>query len=285
MTLSRRRVRAVFRKELREYRHNGNIVYAMAILPLVFLIQPLISVFTLPAAASGSLRHEHSLLYMLAIPVLVPAALAAYSVVGERLQGTLEPLLATPIRSEELLLGKALAAFVPSVVVAYGVFALFIAVVELFAHAGVASALIRGPDLLAQLVFTPLLATWSIWVGIAVSARSADPRTAGQLSILVSLPTVAVTSLIAFNVIPRPSASRSPLVRVSWSSFASADDSRPPCLIASGSSPAPSERESTVGRTPVAAYPRAVVLAAIGETSGRQRRRRSTSIPARPRGA
>ena len=86
--------------------------------------------------------------------------------------------------------------------VAYGVFALFIAVVELFAHAGVASALIRGPDLLAQLVFTPLLATWSIWVGIAVSARSADPRTAGQLSILVSLPTVAVTSLIAFNVIP-----------------------------------------------------------------------------------
>jgi ABC-2 type transport system permease protein len=202
MTLSRRRVRAVFRKELREYRHNGNIVYAMAILPLVFLIQPLISVFTLPAAASGSLRHEHSLLYMLAIPVLVPAALAAYSVVGERLQGTLEPLLATPIRSEELLLGKALAAFVPSVVVAYGVFALFIAVVELFAHAGVASALIRGPDLLAQLVFTPLLATWSIWVGIAVSARSADPRTAGQLSILVSLPTVAVTSLIAFNVIP-----------------------------------------------------------------------------------
>ena len=51
-------------------------------------------------------------------------------------------------------------------------------------------------------MFTPLLATWSIWVGIAVSARSSDPRTAGQLAILVSLPTVAVTSLIAFNVIP-----------------------------------------------------------------------------------
>jgi ABC-2 type transport system permease protein len=46
------------------------------------------------------------------------------------------------------------------------------------------------------------MAAWSIWVGIAVSARSSDPRTAGQLSVLVSLPTVAVTSLIAFNVIP-----------------------------------------------------------------------------------
>jgi ABC-type transport system involved in multi-copper enzyme maturation permease subunit len=200
--VSRRRVRAIFSKELREYRHNGNIIYATAILPLVFIIQPVIEVFTLSSRASVPLHHEHTLIYMLAIPVLVPAALAAYSVVGERLQGTLEPLLSTPVRREELLLGKALAAFVPSVAVAYAVFGLYIAIVELFAASGVASALIRGPDLLAQLLFTPLLAAWSIWVGIALSARASDPRTAQQLSILVSLPTVAVTSLIAFNVIP-----------------------------------------------------------------------------------
>jgi ABC-type Na+ efflux pump permease subunit len=200
--MSWQRVRAIFDKELREYRHNGNIVYAMVILPLVFLLQPLIQIFTLPSSASVTLHHEHSLIYMLAIPALVPAALASYSVVGERLQGTLEPVLATPVRREELLLGKALAAFAPSLVVAYGVYALFIAAVELFAHAGVASALIQGPDLLAQLLFTPLLAAWSIWVAIAVSARCSDPRTAGQLSILVSLPSVAVTTLIAFNVIP-----------------------------------------------------------------------------------
>jgi ABC-type transport system involved in multi-copper enzyme maturation permease subunit len=202
MRLSRRRVRAIVSKELREYRHNGNIIYAMAILPLIFLVQPLVQVFAIPAQASGSLRHEHALLYMLAIPVLVPATLASYSVVGERLQATLEPVLTTPVRRQELLLGKALAAFVPAVAVAYTVFALFVAVVELFAAPGVAPALIRGPDLLAQLVFTPLLATWSIWVGIAISARCSDPRTAGQLAILASLPTVAVTSLIAFNVIP-----------------------------------------------------------------------------------
>jgi ABC-2 type transport system permease protein len=201
MKVSRRRVAAVFRKELREYRHNGNIVYAMAIVPLVFLIQPLVQVFTLSSAASAVVRHEHALLYMLAIPVLVPAALAAYSVVGERLQGTLEPVLSTPVRSNELLLGKALAAFVPAVVVAYLIFGLYVAAVELFAKPGVANAIIRGPDLLTQLVFTPLLAIWSIWVGIAISARATDPRTAQQLSILASLPTVAVTSLIAFEVI------------------------------------------------------------------------------------
>jgi ABC-2 type transport system permease protein len=200
--LNRRRVRAIFIKEVREYRRNGNIIFAMAILPLIFLIQPLIQVFTLPPTASEPLRHEHVLLYMLGIPVLVPAAVAAYSVVGERLQGTLEPLLSTPVRRDELLLGKALATFVPSVVVAYAVFALFLVLVELFARGAVASALIRGPELVAQVVFTPLLATWSIWVGIAVSARSSDPRIAGQLALLFSLPTVAVTSLIAFNVIP-----------------------------------------------------------------------------------
>ncbi|HVH54487.1 MAG TPA: hypothetical protein VNA32_10210, partial [Actinomycetota bacterium] len=46
------------------------------------------------------------------------------------------------------------------------------------------------------------LATWSVWVGIAISARSTDPRTEGQLALLASLPTVAVTSLLAFTAIP-----------------------------------------------------------------------------------
>lgn len=202
MTASRRRVAAIFRKELHEYRHNGNIISAMAIFPLVFIIQPLVQVFTLSSRASVGLRHEHSLLYMLAVPVLVPATLASYSIVGERLQGTLEPLLSTPIRREELLAGKAIAAFVPSLILSYVIFGLFISVVEVFAVHPVATALIRWPDVLAQIVFTPLLAVWSIWVGIAISARCTDPRTATQLAMLASLPIVAVTTLTALNVIP-----------------------------------------------------------------------------------
>jgi ABC-2 type transport system permease protein len=197
MSVSKRRVRGIFRKELREYRHNGNIILAMVIFPLIFLIQPLLTVLTEAASASNGLAHEHLLLYILAIPALVPAALASYSVVGERQQGTLEPILATPIRREEFLLGKALAAFVPSLAISYAVLAFFLACVELFAHPGIASALLRGPDLLV----TPLLAAWSIWVGIAISARSSDVRVAGQLSLLASLPSVAVTTLIALNII------------------------------------------------------------------------------------
>jgi ABC-type transport system involved in multi-copper enzyme maturation permease subunit len=201
VNVSKRRVRAIFRKELREYRRNGSIVATMAILPLIFLIQPLIQVFALPASASGTLSHEQPLLYLLGIPALVPAYVAAYSVVGERQQGTLEPVLTTPIRREEFLLGKALAALVPSLVISYAVYAFFLACVELFAHPAVASALVRGPEILAQLLFTPLLAGWSIWIGIAISARSRDVRVAQQFGLLASLPSIAVTSLIAFNVI------------------------------------------------------------------------------------
>lgn len=195
-------VRAILHKEIREYRHNGNIVSAMLIFPLVFLIEPLIQVFTVPNSGLATLRNGHSLLYLLAIPALVPATLAAYSVVGERLQGTLEPVLATPTRREELLLGKALAALAPSIAVAYAVYAAFLAIVELAARPEVASALVHGPELLAQVVFTPLLAAWSIWVGVAISARCTDPRTAAQLAILASLPSVAVTTLLALGIIP-----------------------------------------------------------------------------------
>ena len=201
MSVSRRRVRAVFRKEVREYRRNGFIVLTMAIIPLIFLVQPLIVVFGLPAAAANELAHGHLLLYMLGIPALVPAAVAAYAVVGERQQGTLEPVLTTPVRREEFLLGKVLAALVPSVAIAYAVYAFFLACVELFAQPAVASALIRGPDLLAQLLFTPLLAAWSIWVGIAISARASDFRVAQQLGTLASLPTAVLAALVAFNVI------------------------------------------------------------------------------------
>jgi ABC-type transport system involved in multi-copper enzyme maturation permease subunit len=202
MNTNTRRVQAIFRKELREYQRNGAIVSTMAVIPLLFVIQPLIQVFALPASAAAGLSHEHVLLYLLGIPAIVPAFVAAYAVAGERQQGTLEPVLTTPIRREELLLAKAMAALLPSTAVAYAVYALFLACVELFAHPTVASALVHPTELLAQLAFTPLLAGWTFWIAIAISTRSNDLRVAQQLAALAGLPSVAVITLIALNVIP-----------------------------------------------------------------------------------
>jgi ABC-type transport system involved in multi-copper enzyme maturation permease subunit len=198
MSITRRHVRAIFRKELREYRHNGSIVWTMAVIPLIFILPTLIHVF---GVAVGSVPSD-LLLYMLGIPALVPAVVAAYSVVGERQQGTLEPVLTTPVRREEFLLGKALAALGPSLAISYGVYVVVVACIELFAQPGVASELVRWPEVLAQLLFTPLLAGWSIWAGIAISTRFGEVRVAQQVGALASFPSVLVAALIAYGVIP-----------------------------------------------------------------------------------
>jgi ABC-type transport system involved in multi-copper enzyme maturation permease subunit len=196
-----RRVRAIVRKEFSDYRRNTYMIVTMAIIPTIFLIQPLASVLTLPASASVPLSRQHELVYMLGIPALVPTLIAAASIVTERQQGTLEPVLTTPVRRDEFMLAKALAPLVPSVVVAYAVYGLFVVIVELFAHPGIASALFTAPVVIAQILFTPLIAALSIWIGLAISTRSSDVRAAQQLSMLGNLPIVAVVVLISVNVI------------------------------------------------------------------------------------
>ncbi|HEX4108150.1 MAG TPA: ABC transporter permease subunit [Solirubrobacteraceae bacterium] len=205
MSFSWTRVRAIVVKELRDYRRNRFVVvFTMTILPLLFITLPIVDLLTFPASAAGSKLDDRigiSLLYMLLIPTIVPSTLAAYSVVGEREQGTLEPILITPIRREEFLVGKALAVAAPTLVVAYAIFGVFLAVAALFAHAEISSAVFEGSHLLVQLLFTPLLVGWSIWVGIAISARSTDVRVAQQLSVFASLPPLAVVALLSFKVI------------------------------------------------------------------------------------
>ena len=204
MSFSWTRVRAIAVKELRDYRRNHFIVGTMTVMPLLFIILPLIQVFDAYAHVDSSNLNLHvglSMLYMLVIPAFLPSTLAAYSVVGEREQGTLEPVLITPIRREEFLIGKALAAFVPTVVIAYVVFGIFLAAAAVFAHPVIVSAIYAGTHVLVQVLFTPLLAGWGIWVGIAVSARSTDIRVAQQLSVLGSLPLLAILALISLNVI------------------------------------------------------------------------------------
>jgi ABC-type Na+ efflux pump permease subunit len=205
MSFSWKRVRAIIVKELTDYRRNRFVmVFTMTLLPLIFIVAPTIQLLSAPAVASSSkldARIGISLLYMMLIPAIVPSTVSAYSVVGEREQGTLEPILITPIRREEFLVGKALAVFVPTLIVAYTIFGIFLAVAALFAHAGIRSAIFTGSHIPVQVLFTPLLAGWSIWVGIAISARSSDVRVAQQLSVFANIPPVAIVALMSFNVI------------------------------------------------------------------------------------
>ncbi|MHB1781949.1 MAG: ABC transporter permease, partial [Acidimicrobiales bacterium] len=186
------------------YRRNRFVVLTMSFLPLVFIVAPVIQLFSIKVSITTTRFDDRiglSLLYMLILPAIIPSVLSAYSVVGEREQGTLEPVLTTPIHSEELLVGKALAALLPTLAVAYVIFGIFLGAVVAFAHPAVVSAIFERNHLLVQLLFTPLVAGWSIWAGIAISTRMSDVRAAQQLAVLASLPPVAIVALMNFNVI------------------------------------------------------------------------------------
>jgi ABC-2 type transport system permease protein len=195
------RVGAVVRKELREYRRKRAIIVGMVILPCLFLVEPTVAIFFVAGSSSGVDQYVvFPLLYLLLIPVFTPPTLAAYSVAGEREQGTLEPLLTTPITKEEFILGKAAAVMLPTVALSYAIFGLFLVAVRLFASAAVATAVFQhGPILIGMLLLTPLLAAWAIWVGMAVSVRANEVRVAQQLGMLSGLPAVGLVLLVALG--------------------------------------------------------------------------------------
>ena len=198
------RIRAVIRKELREFRRNKFVIGTMVVLPLLFLILPLGSLLSIkesaPLAAVKALVGSQ-MLTMFLVPLVLPTVIAAYALIGEREQGTLEPVLTTPIRHQELILGKAVAAVVPTVAVAYGLFASFIMIIRLAAAAPVVHLVWQPAQIVAVALFAPLLATFSIWVGLAFSVRSSDVRVAQQLSGLAMLPMIGLLALFTFRVV------------------------------------------------------------------------------------
>jgi ABC-2 type transport system permease protein len=173
----------------------------MVILPVIFLVQPTLSIFLAPPS-SGDTYYALPLLLLLLIPVITPSTLAAYCVVGEREQGTLEPLLTTPIRRQEFILGKGAAVMIPTLVLSYAVFGLFLAAVWLFANPATSSGVFaEGPVLLALALFAPLLAGWAVVVGMAVSVRASEVRVAQQLGMIASFPPLGVVVLLGIGTI------------------------------------------------------------------------------------
>lgn len=204
MSTTMSRVGAVILKELAEFRRNRLILITAAVLPVVFLVSPTASILSQKATVLTTVlqnRVNAALFFPLLIPVFIPATMAAYSVAGEREQGTLEPVLTTPVSTVEFVVGKAVAIFAPAVGIAYLIFGVFLAIVQVGAASAVATAVLNAPQLPAELVFIPLLAAWAIWVGMGISARTAEIRVAQQLSVLASLPPVALAAILSFHVI------------------------------------------------------------------------------------
>ena len=125
----------------------------------------------------------------LIIPVALSSTAAAFSIVGEKTQRTLEPILATPITDREFLFGKLLAAVAPTVAVTWltGLGAVVLADAVLWSRFG-------GPILpdrywiVALGVLAPLLAAMVVLVTMRLSAKSTDPQATVQATALTVIP-------------------------------------------------------------------------------------------------
>jgi len=120
---------------------------------------------------------------------MVPVTIAAYSIVGEKISRSLEPLLATPVTTAQLLAGKGLAAALPGIITAWVSYGVFLIFARFFSVSDrVFSIFVNPMWLVAMFVLAPLLTIMAVAVGIIVSSRVSDPRAAEQLGALIVLP-------------------------------------------------------------------------------------------------
>lgn len=142
-----------------------------------------------PAEAMQSVLASNFLVLFLMMPLMVPVTIAAYSIVGEKITRSLEPLLATPVTTAQLLLGKGFAAALPGVLTAWVSYGIFLIFARIFAVSDRVFSIFVDPMwLIAMFVLAPLLTVMAVNVGIIVSSRTSDPRAAEQLGSLIILP-------------------------------------------------------------------------------------------------
>ncbi len=210
-------IKTIIGKEWAEVFKNRMVLFTLIFMPLIFTILPLAMLYFtgqgmdemasvttadvpaefLSVCGEGMGGNEcmqiyvvnQFLLLFMMIPVIIPVTIAAYSVVGEKTTHSLEPLLATPITTFELLAGKSLAAALPAIIVGWAAFGLFLGALPLIGVTQAVFAYIASPTwLLAIFVAGPLMAIAAVNLAIFISSRVNDPRTAEQISALLIIP-------------------------------------------------------------------------------------------------
>lgn len=207
----------ILRKEWLELRQQRMLLLGMLVPPLIFAVMPLglafaagqnmmqedgsdipLEVLTkLNPALEGMgplelgqalISQQFSILFLL-LPIILPSVIASYSIIGEKTSRTLEPVLATPVSTRELLLAKCLIAVVPSVLITWLVAGLFTVGLSFVAISDrVVAAVISPGWALVLLLCAPLLCLITVAATVAISARVSDPRTAQQISVVLIIP-------------------------------------------------------------------------------------------------
>ncbi len=219
------RIRTIISKEWEEIVTNRSVFWSLVLLPVILTVVS-VGVFFfmhLEIERTGTLRPNGTLpaylaayktadavqimllnqflTYFLMAPLALPIYIAAYSIIGEKQTRSLEPLLATPIRTWELLLGKAVAAVVPPVLASWASYLVFALGARFLVSDVVFGRIVDPPLLLGLAVLGPLFGLLSVLVGVMASARSNDPRAAQQWSALFIVPVIGAGMAMMFGLI------------------------------------------------------------------------------------
>jgi len=158
----------------------------------------------LPRSSCWSSCCTQFTFYLLLIPALIAVGFATFNIVEEKQAGSLEPLLATPVRVWELLLGKTLAGAIPALVITWACAGLFLVGMVALGWGHLFSLVLTPTWFMSLFLLTPVVAVMSFMLGIVGSSRFNDAKSAQNVAVVIVLPVLAligvqVTGLVWFG--------------------------------------------------------------------------------------
>ncbi len=185
-------------RDFKIFRRQKNILYSIIVFPIIIsVIFPLILEYA-GQRSVGLFANLPSLLdsfsfFIVIGAAYIPLGIASYSIVGEKVEKSLEPLLATPLTDGEILLGKAISALLPALVAMYAGAAVFMVGVDAatFGRLGY-NYFPNWTFAVLLLVLVPVAAVMSVLYSVIVSSRVNDVRSANGFGIFIFLPFLAI---------------------------------------------------------------------------------------------
>ncbi|MBI4302983.1 MAG: ABC transporter permease subunit [Chloroflexi bacterium] len=156
----------------------------------------------LPSVASLPIEQQLQVLllsqfnlFLLLIPTMVAINIAAFSIVEEKISRSLEPLLATPVRTWELLLGKALAGAIPALIVTWFYSLVFLAAVKMLGWGHLLPFVLTSSWFISLFLLTPAVAVLSFMLGVVGSSKAADAKSAQNIALVIIFPIMALVGV------------------------------------------------------------------------------------------
>jgi ABC-type Na+ efflux pump permease subunit len=201
-------------RDFKIFRRVKNVWYSIIIFPVVIsvLFPVILEYLTIrgnPGLSAPSVLPNllTSFSFFLVIgAAYVPLGIASYSIVGEKVEKSLEPLLATPLTDGEILLGKAISAIIPTLIAMYAAAAVFMIGIDEVTFGTLGYYYFPNWNIATLLlVLMPVAIVMSVLFSVIVSSRVNDVRSANSFGVFILFPLLGLyllseTSIITLDV-------------------------------------------------------------------------------------